>query len=118
VPRTETQVVDHIDLSAFGGATGTWMFHYSNDDGNNVQLTGCLNTDPTTATTAVSLLTQVTLPDGSAYKMPVADYGTQTTTPCNSGMLKAMTLPTLGRIEWDYINYRGLRAFCVNPNWL
>jgi RHS repeat-associated protein len=100
-----TQVVDHIDLSAFGGATGTWTFHYSNDDGNNVQLTGCLNTDPTTTNTAVSLLTQVTLPDGSAYKMPVADYGTQTTTPCNSGMLKAMTLPTLGRIEWDYINY-------------
>lgn len=67
-----TTVVDHIDLSAFGGSpttpTASWTFHYSNDDGNNVQLTGCLNTDPTTALTAVPLLTQVTLPDGSAYK--------------------------------------------------
>ncbi len=99
------QVIDHIDLSTFGGVTASWKFHYSNDDGNNVQLTGCLNTDPNTASESVPLLTQVTLPDGSAYKMAATDYGTQITSPCNSGMLTGMTLPTLGRIEWDYMKY-------------
>lgn len=100
-----TSVVDRIELSAFGGATATWGFRYNSDDSVIYQVTGCRNSDPNTANTAVPMLTQVTLPDTSTYKVAVADYGTQTTTPCNAGMLKGITLPTLGRVEWDYINY-------------
>ena len=100
-------VVDRIELAAFGGppAIATWRFRYSNDDGIAAVRTGCRNTDPGTANAAVPLLTQVTLPDGSFYRMAASDYGTQTATPCDSGMLRGMTLPTLGRIEWDYMEY-------------
>jgi RHS repeat-associated protein len=100
-----TPIVDHIDLAAFNGTTATYTFRYSNDDGTPVTLTGCRNADPATANTAVPLLTQMTMPDGSFYRMVAADYGTQTTTPCNSGMRLGMNLPTLGRIEWDYMEY-------------
>ena len=98
-------VVDRIELAAFGGTTATWRFRYSNDDGIAAIRTGCRNTDPGTANTAVPLLTQVILPDGSSYRMVASDYGSQTVTPCDSGMLRGMTLPTLGRIEWDYMEY-------------
>jgi RHS repeat-associated protein len=48
----------------------------------------------------------VTLPDGSVYKMALADYNTPgPASPCQAGMLKGMALPTLGRIEWDYLQY-------------
>jgi RHS repeat-associated protein len=99
------QVVDRVELSAFGGATATWSFRYSNDDGVSYTATGCRNTDPLNTNKPVPLLTQVTLPDGSKYRMVASDYGTQASPVCETGMLKGMTLPTLGRIEWDYIKY-------------
>ncbi len=98
-------VVDKVELAAFGGATAIWRFRYSNDDGVAAVRTGCRNTDPGKENQAVPLLTQVTLPDESFYRMPAGDYGAQTATPCDSGMLRGMTLPTLGRIEWDYMEY-------------
>lgn len=94
-------MVDRVELAAFGGAAATYSFQYS-----NATLTSpCGNTDSTTNSVFVPLLTQVTLPDGSAYAMPAADYATETTAPCRVGMLERLTLPTLGRIEWDYILY-------------
>lgn len=99
------QAVDHVDLSAFGGATATWTFRYNQDDGSSFTVTGCRNTDPLYANKPVPLLTQVILPDGSSYRMAVADYSTQMSPPCQAGMLKGMTLPTLGRVEWDYLQY-------------
>jgi RHS repeat-associated protein len=100
------QLVDRIELSAFGGgAPATWTLHYSSDDSLSFTVAGCGNNDPSTAMTAVPLLTQVLLPDGSTYKMAFADYGTQVLPPCQVGMLKGMTLPTLGKVEWDYIQY-------------
>jgi RHS repeat-associated protein len=102
---TYAQVVDRVELTAFGTSTATYSFLYSNDEGTNFVVTGCRNTDPTTTNVAVPLLTQLTLPDGSVYRMPATDYSTQTTSPCQAGMLKGITLPTLGRIEWDYILY-------------
>jgi RHS repeat-associated protein len=98
-------LVDHIDLAAYKGTVATYSFRYSNDEGPPVTLTGCRNTSPDTDNQVVPLLTQVTLPDGSFYRMAVSDYSTQTTTPCTSGMLLGMNLPTLGRIEWDYMEY-------------
>jgi RHS repeat-associated protein len=105
LPGFANGAVSRIELGAFGGATAIWSFLYSNDEGVSFTVTGCRNSDPLTQSQAVALLTQVTLPDGSTYRMPVADHGTQTTVPCNAGMLRGMTLPTLGRIEWDYMQY-------------
>jgi RHS repeat-associated protein len=68
-------------------------------------VTGCRNTDPMTANTLVPLLTQVLLPDGSTYKTAAVDYSTQSSPLCQVGMLTGMTLPTLGRVEWDYLQY-------------
>jgi hypothetical protein len=101
------QAVDHIDFTAFGGVTATWSFVYNKDEVPNSDFTvaGCGNSDPATASQTVPLLTRILLPDGSSYRMPVADYSTQASPPCQVGMLKGMTLPTLGRIEWDYIQY-------------
>jgi RHS repeat-associated protein len=99
------QVVDHIDLAAFNGTTATYTFRYSNDDGTPVTLTGCRNSDPSTVNQTIPLLTQVILPDGTSYRMVASEYGTQTTAPCTSGMLRGMNLPTLGRVEWDYMEY-------------
>jgi RHS repeat-associated protein len=99
------QQVDRIELAAFGGATAKWSFLYNSDDSVPYTVTGCRNTDPAYTNKPVPLLTQVTLPDGSRYRMVAADYGTQTTSVCDAGMLKGITLPTLGRIEWDYIEY-------------
>jgi hypothetical protein len=105
-----TPVVDRIELAAFNNTTATYQFRYSNDDGTPVTLTGCRNVDPATANQAVPLLTQVILPDNTSYRMLASEYGTQTTTPCNSGMLLAMTVPTLGRMEWDTWSTFSLRA--------
>jgi hypothetical protein len=96
-------VVSRIELAGFNGSTATWFFQYSNDEGSAVQLTGCSGSAAAPDIWAAPLLTQVTLPDGSSYRMTVSDYSTQSSMPCQSGMLKGMTLPTLGRVEWDYM---------------
>ncbi len=108
LPMIASQVVDRIELSSFGGGLpATWTFQYNSDTPGNppFQVTGCRNTDSMTANTLVPLLTQVLLPDGSTYKMAAADYSTQSAPVCQVGMLTGMTLPTLGRIEWDYLQY-------------
>jgi RHS repeat-associated protein len=103
----QSQVVDRVSVAAFGGASAEYTFHYNLDAGQTVVLTGCKNTDPQTANLSVALLTSLTLPDGATYSMPVTSYfGNLGGTPCKNGMIKSLTLPTLGRIEWDYINYR------------
>lgn len=104
----QTKLVDQIDLPAFGGVDrAIYSFRYNLDDGLAVSLSGCRNTDPTTATIAAALLTQVSLPDGTSYRMPVGDYFPTTPTgACKTGMLAKLTLPTLGAVAWDYITYQ------------
>ncbi len=109
----QMKLVDQIDLPAFvdPGAPGpapraVYSFRYNLDDAIPINLTGCRNVDPTTMNLAVALLTQVSLPDGTTYKMPTSDYYPTTTVgACKSGMLAKLTLPTLGAIAWDYIDY-------------
>jgi RHS repeat-associated protein len=105
-----SQVVDHIDLAAFGGATATWQFGYA------VQTIGraCPHNDndqsgSVGSTVTVPLLTSVTLPDGSAWKTTATDYvyalpGTAGCTD-HAGNLTALTLSTLGRMEWVWQRY-------------
>jgi RHS repeat-associated protein len=97
------QVVDRVVLTAFGGTTATYTFNYTDADVTRA----CGDNDPETgATERVPLLVGVTLPDGSTYSMPTTDYDTAGgTCPHHAGHIKGMTLPTKGRLEWDYQNY-------------
>jgi RHS repeat-associated protein len=105
------QVVDRIEVPVFPigqqpPGPAAYTFHYNLDDGITTLLTGCSNVDTNTANLSVALLTSVTLPDGTAWSMPAGDYfGTSAGLPCKSGMLHQLTLPTLGKIAWDYIGY-------------
>lgn len=107
----QAKLVDQVDLAAFGGARAVYSFLYNLDEGLPVSLTGCENTDTQTQNVAVAELTRLSLPDGTTYRMPVADHfpnspGSFPTVPCQSGLLAKMTLPTLGAIAWDYAIYR------------
>jgi hypothetical protein len=104
-PSYQTTAVDRVDLAAFNGQRAVYTFNYNVDDGLLVVLRGCSNTDPNTSSMAVALLTRLTLPDGSSYAMPSSDYFGNTFDTCRNGMIHRLTLPTLGKIEWDYITY-------------
>ncbi len=100
-------LVDRIELAAFGGATATYTFTYETPTIGRP----CPHDDDGVGTGAqVALLTAVTLPDGSAWKTPAADYVTALPPAgafCtdHAGNLKALTLPTLGRTEWTWQTY-------------
>ena len=107
--RTDYHAVDHVDLTAFGGATATYRFVYSpallgrSCPNNDTDLPDSLG-----ATVSTPLLTSLTLPDGSQFVMPASDH--ITTPPVNgctsmSGNITGLTLPTLGRMEWTWQLY-------------
>jgi len=105
------QTVDHIDLVTFGGVTVPYQFTYATQTigricpHNDTDQMGSLG-----ATVTVPLLTSVALPDGSVWKAAASDYvtalpsGTWPDNACtqHSGNLTALTLPTLGRMEWTW----------------
>ncbi len=94
--------VSRVELSAFGGGTAGYDFAYTNVDLPRV----CPDNDPDTNAITVPLLTGVTLPDRSSYSMPAADHHTDTTQGCLlPGLIKGMTLPSLGRLAWTYLGY-------------
>jgi RHS repeat-associated protein len=115
--QDQSRVVTKVDLQAFGGARAIYKFLYndSTDDdsatGTPVGLTGCAGT-AVGSNHLVWFLTKVVLPDGSVYDLPKFNYyafevpGDFTTTPCKTGLLNRVRLPTLGQIEWDYILYK------------
>lgn len=87
--------VTKVELAQFGTATpATYTFSYVSKTFNRPKM------DPTLIDKTVSLkvLTGVTLPDGSAYTIASADYDIK-------GLLRGITLPTRGRLEWDYRQY-------------
>ncbi|MES1243845.1 MAG: RHS repeat-associated core domain-containing protein [Acidobacteriota bacterium] len=96
------RVVGSVVLTAFGGATATYTFNY-------VSLNippACPHNDPVIDGYLVPFLSSVELPDGSSYSMPPGDYHVNKSVNCRlPGVLKAITTPLLGRIEWTYANY-------------
>jgi YD repeat-containing protein len=106
-------VVKTVQLTAFGGTTATYTFHYSpgTDGSDNVTLiqrpliTGdCqCNDSEVNPSLYVPILTSVTLPDGSSYGMTYNDG--ITTDRSLSGSIASLTLPTLGKHEWTYQSY-------------
>jgi RHS repeat-associated protein len=99
------KVVDRVVVKAFNGGTATYTFNYT----TATIARGCDPTPDTVlpASETVSLLTGITLPDGSAFSMPVSDYNTGTPGTCSSisGHLQGMKLPTGGKMEWSWQSY-------------
>jgi hypothetical protein len=103
----QAKLVDQVDLPSFNNIRAIYAFRYNLDDATPVTLKGCGNTDTMTQSIGVALLTQVSLPEETTYRMPASDYyPTNPAGPCKSGMLAKLTLPTLGAIAWDYITYQ------------
>lgn len=114
-------IVNRIELEAFGSQPKL-VYRFSYNEDHSIQR-GCPHNEPPISqgggvdpTAAVSLLTKVCAYDSpentttpfACYSMEGAgdyDLGTVPNT-CTSGVLKALTLPTVGKIEWDYGSYR------------
>jgi hypothetical protein len=105
------RTVNRVVLTAFGtGATATWQFNYAKQPigrpcpHNDTDQVGSVG-----PTVEVPLLTSVTLPDGSAWSTTAGDYvityPPNSVCTDNSGEITALTLPTLGRMEWTWQKY-------------
>lgn len=102
----QVEMVDRVELSTFrGGAPAVYDLVYTPKTINR----GCPNASSLGTQVLVQLLTSLVLPDGSRYQMPESDYITDAPTPAHdcrtSGAIQALTLPTLGRLEWTYQRY-------------
>jgi len=111
-PRTHTAyfiegtfyptALEHLDVSAIGGSTATYHFHYQT--ASIPPGFGATSSTPFT----LSLLTSIDLPDGTAYYMTTD--GTATGAPAYatasgtnvSGVLQSLRLPTMGYLKWAY----------------
>ena len=92
-----------VVVRAFNGTTATYNFGVSYPT-----MSRYCDTDPQTPhSVSVPLLTNIALPDGSSYAIATTDYDRGDGVSCSnsSGQLRGMTLPTLGRIEWDYTTW-------------
>jgi RHS repeat-associated protein len=109
-------VVTQVDLQAFGGARAVYKLLYndSTDDqsttGSPVGLNGCGGLAGT-SNYMTWFLTRLVLPDSSFYEMPMGGYfaynvPATTTTPCKTGLLNKLRLPTQGMLDWDYMLYK------------
>lgn len=95
-------VVESVVLKGFGGAPAAYTFNYLS---LNIP-PACPNDDPEIDGYQVPILTSVTLPDNSSYSMPSSDYYLDKSVDCRlPGVLKGITTPVLGRIEWTYGGY-------------
>lgn len=109
-------VVTQVDLQAFSGARAVYKLLYndSTDDqsttGSPVGINGCGGFAGTSNHVAW-FLTRLVLPDSSFYEMPMAGYfaydvPATSTTPCKTGLINKLRLPTQGMLDWDYILYK------------
>jgi RHS repeat-associated protein len=96
--------VASVVVPVFGGSTTMYSFEYTEQSIPRA----CPHNDPTMSTSiTVPLMTAIVLPDGSRFAMPLSDYHLDALTNCKlPGTLKGLTLPTLGRIDWDYGEYK------------
>lgn len=106
-----SKLVDYVELATWNNPSppARYTFNYSlvtvqRPCPHNDQIEGGL---PLAA--AVPLLVSLTRPDGSQFSMPASDYVTDLGGPACAnpwnGAIKGLTLPTFGRLEWDYRIY-------------
>ena len=90
---TYPRLLAAAELSAFNGTQATYSFTYTTASLSRP----AADDDPSTpGSLAAPLLSEVVLPDGTRYAMTYHGPGE------SSGLLHAVTLPTLGRTEWTY----------------
>ena len=103
--------VDRVELDAFGGSTAVYSFSYQ----DNYQIhESYRDADPNTDETRnVTVLTGVSLPDGTQYSMLDAQAQPAYLTTAGgalgldaTGALTRLVLPTGGSYEWEYQKYR------------
>ena len=114
--------IDKLELAAFNGATGVYDLAYNqyvlNADGTTTDGAAetiakpCYNSQSSTATAAARLLTRVATATAQTYTfsynkgdMTACSGGSDLSANDMSGTLQSATLPTGGRLEWQYRNY-------------
>ncbi len=102
-------IVESVELTAFGGTTAVYGFNY---EWRPVERCYHNSWDPGAPPLYLPLLADVDLPDGSSYAMRsggepayLLDCGTPGGEDGIAGGITGLTLPTLGRLEWDYGGY-------------
>ncbi len=107
LPRPQ---IDRIELTAFNGATATYLFEYEErfiERGCQDEVIG-LDVPGYPETLEVPLLQAVRLPHGESYEMIDPDtngayyHGVCDGTGQATGRIRGMRLPTGGRVEWTY----------------
>lgn len=97
------ELVDRVEVAAFGGTTATYDLTYTTLSVDRPPV----DTDATTpADATIPVLSSLVRPDGSAHSF---EYGRHAAL----GGIIQMTLPTLGRIEWTYRDYRFQPSDCA-----
>ena len=103
--------VDHIDFASFNSDTATYTFTYA-DNFHIAESSRDADSEWHPNGWDVTVLTSITLPDGSSYSMlnnGVPAYNTEASPalgPDAPGTLQRLNLPTGGRYEWDYQLYK------------
>lgn len=98
---TYPRLLASVELAAFKGETAIYTFTYTSA---TLSRPAADEAPTTPATVTVPLLSQVLLPDGTHYAMAYhsspQDFGGGSDEI--GGLLRSLTLPTLGRTEWSY----------------
>jgi len=113
-------VIDHIVIKTAGG-TDTYRFVYADRNGvvdaNEIVGGQCGRVEGWDDTYKLPMLHKVILPDGSAYVMDYSLTSGPGEVACGSagaGQLETLTLPTLGKIKWNYDAYTFPQKDCVD----
>ncbi|MCP4655935.1 MAG: hypothetical protein GY856_11010, partial [bacterium] len=111
VDGVDVEYVDEIKLTVFGGdragdsQAASYHFHYTSTEimrnGQDSDL------EVTSEKVTVPLLTELSLPDGSSFTMayandPCSSWVGCTMEPDETGLLRTLTLPTGGGLQWSY----------------
>jgi YD repeat-containing protein len=116
------QIVSSIVMRGYGETTKdvTYTFHYESAASvaygceHNIPMGSTdFSPSPTTPRATVPLLTSISLPDGSSWTFTYS-YDS-VSGDCASGLLKDVTLPTLGKMSYTYQTYTiPANDWCVN----
>lgn len=117
------QIVSSIVMRGYGTTTTDVTYTFNYETAASVAY-GCehnIPTDsndfspsPTTTRATVPLLTSISLPDGSSWQFAYY-YDSASLGDCAAGLLKDVTLPTLGKMSYTYQTYTiPANDWCVN----
>lgn len=98
---TYPRLLSSVELSAFEGARALYSFAYTT---TTLSRPAADDSPDTPATVTVPVLSEIVLPDGTRYAMEYLPSAQDVGGGANEvgGLLRSLTLPTLGRAEWSY----------------